>query len=58
MPDYMPVLLLSCRHVNRLAMAAKVPLVESGTAGYVGQVRLQLQFHYTCTLVLYSWQAT
>ncbi len=27
------------RHVNRLAMAANVPLVESGTAGYLGQVR-------------------
>ena len=26
------------RHVNRLAMAADVPLVESGTAGYLGQV--------------------
>ena len=26
------------RHVNRMALAAKVPLVESGTAGYKGQV--------------------
>jgi ubiquitin-like 1-activating enzyme E1 B len=26
------------RHVNRLCLAAKVPLVESGTAGYKGQV--------------------
>lgn len=26
------------RHVNRLAMAGGVPLVESGTAGYLGQV--------------------
>ena len=26
------------RHVNRLCMAAKTPLIESGTAGYVGQV--------------------
>ena len=26
------------RHVNRIALAAKVPLVESGTAGYKGQV--------------------
>ena len=25
------------RHVNRLCLAAGVPLVESGTAGYVGQ---------------------
>ena len=28
------------RHVNRLCLAAKVPLVESGTAGYLGQVVL------------------
>lgn len=28
------------RHVNRLCVAAGVPLVESGTAGYVGQVRM------------------
>lgn len=27
------------RHVNRLCLAAGVPLVESGTAGYLGQVR-------------------
>lgn len=27
------------RHVNRLCLAADVPLVESGTTGYKGQVR-------------------
>ena len=27
------------RHVNRLCLAAEVPLVESGTTGYKGQVR-------------------
>ncbi len=27
------------RHVNRLCLAAEVPLVESGTAGYLGQAR-------------------
>lgn len=27
------------RHVNRLCLAAGVPLIESGTAGYLGQVR-------------------
>jgi molybdopterin/thiamine biosynthesis adenylyltransferase len=27
------------RHVNRLCMAAEKPLIESGTAGYLGQVR-------------------
>lgn len=26
------------RHVNRMCLAAKVPLIESGTAGYLGQV--------------------
>jgi molybdopterin/thiamine biosynthesis adenylyltransferase len=26
------------RHVNRLCCAANVPLIESGTAGYLGQV--------------------
>lgn len=26
------------RHVNRLCLAAEKPLVESGTAGYLGQV--------------------
>ena len=26
------------RHVNRLCLAAEVPLVESGTAAYLGQV--------------------
>ena len=26
------------RHVNRLCLAAHVPLVDSGTAGYLGQV--------------------
>ena len=26
------------RHVNKMCLAADVPLVESGTAGYLGQV--------------------
>ena len=26
------------RHVNRLCLAAHVPLIESGTTGYLGQV--------------------
>lgn len=25
-------------HVNRMCLAAKVPLIETGTAGYAGQV--------------------
>ena len=25
-------------HVNRMCLAADIPLVESGTAGYLGQV--------------------
>ncbi len=32
------------RHVNRLCMAAERPLIESGTAGHLGQVRV-----YSCT---------
>ncbi len=27
-------------HVNRLCLAADVPLIESGSAGYLGQVTL------------------
>ncbi len=27
------------RHVNRMCMAARIPLIESGTAGYLGQVQ-------------------
>ncbi|KAF8119798.1 hypothetical protein EV363DRAFT_1183529, partial [Boletus edulis] len=27
------------RHVNKLCMAAGIPLVKSGTAGYLGQVK-------------------
>jgi ubiquitin-like 1-activating enzyme E1 B len=30
------------RHVNRMCLAAKVPLVESGTAGYLGQVSVHV----------------
>ena len=29
------------RHVNRLCLSAGVPLIESGTEGYLGQVRAQ-----------------
>lgn len=28
------------RHVNRVCLAAGVPLIESGTAGYLGQVQV------------------
>jgi ubiquitin-like 1-activating enzyme E1 B len=31
------------RHVNRLCLAAEVPLVESGTTGYKGQARVLAQ---------------
>lgn len=30
------------RHVNRMCLAASVPLVESGTAGYLGQVSVHI----------------
>eukprot|EP00878_Enallax_costatus_P005261 GHUV01005528.1.p1 GENE.GHUV01005528.1~~GHUV01005528.1.p1 ORF type:complete len:689 (+),score=205.63 GHUV01005528.1:3622-5688(+) len=36
------------RHVNRLCVAAEVPLVESGTAGYVGQVSVHLKGQTEC----------
>lgn len=35
------------RHVNRLCLAAETPLIESGTAGYLGQV----VFHYISHLL-------
>ena len=35
------------RHVNRLCLAAETPLIESGTAGYLGQVY--------CTVLLDSF---
>ena len=31
------------RHVNRLCLASGVPLIESGTAGYLGQVSVHLK---------------
>ncbi|KAK9841863.1 hypothetical protein WJX81_007903 [Elliptochloris bilobata] len=31
------------RHVNRLCLAARVPLIESGTTGYLGQVTVHLR---------------
>lgn len=33
------------RHVNRLRLAAGVPLVESGTTGFLGQVNLFLPLY-------------
>ncbi|KAJ8516028.1 hypothetical protein ONZ45_g6634 [Pleurotus djamor] len=36
------------RHVNKMCMAAGVPLVESGTAGYLGQVQPLLKDRMEC----------
>ncbi|KAL5521190.1 hypothetical protein ACEPAG_9113 [Sanghuangporus baumii] len=36
------------RHVNKLCLAAGVPLVESGTAGYFGQVQPILKDRFEC----------
>ncbi|GLC36066.1 hypothetical protein PLESTB_000169600 [Pleodorina starrii] len=36
------------RHVNRLCLAAERPLVESGTAGYLGQVTVHLKGRTEC----------
>ena len=35
-------------HVNRMCLAANVPLVESGTAGYLGQVTVMRKGHTEC----------
>ncbi|KAF9450853.1 hypothetical protein P691DRAFT_664436 [Macrolepiota fuliginosa MF-IS2] len=36
------------RHVNKMCIAAEVPLVESGTAGYLGQVQPLLKDRTEC----------
>ncbi|BBN01562.1 ubiquitin-like 1-activating enzyme E1 B [Marchantia polymorpha subsp. ruderalis] len=36
------------RHVNRLCLAADVPLVESGTTGYLGQVTVHVKGRTEC----------
>ncbi|EKM77587.1 hypothetical protein AGABI1DRAFT_77081 [Agaricus bisporus var. burnettii JB137-S8] len=36
------------RHVNKMCMAAEIPLVESGTAGYLGQVQPLLKDRSEC----------
>ena len=36
------------RHVNRLCLAASVPLVESGTTGYLGQVTTHVKDQTAC----------
>lgn len=36
------------RHVNRLCLAAGVPLVESGTTGYLGQVTVHVKGETEC----------
>ena len=40
------------RHVNKMCVAAGVPLVESGTAGYYGQVQPILKVRYGTTHAL------
>ena len=35
-------------HVNRMCLAAEVPLVESGTAGYLGQVTVIMKSKFEC----------
>ena len=42
------------RHVNKMCMAAGVPLVESGTAGYLGQVQPILKVRRNLSLTLYD----
>lgn len=40
------------RHVNRLCLAAEVPLIESGTAGYDGNVK----FGFICQIKLFVFR--
>lgn len=40
------------RHVNRLCLAAEVPLIESGTAGYKGQVTASQYYCHFLRLIL------
>ena len=45
MTDTELCLLQARNHVNRMCLAADVPLVESGTAGYLGQVIKRVTCH-------------
>ena len=38
-------------HVNRMCLAANIPLVESGTAGYLGQVMVIKLYKFGLKLV-------
>ncbi|XP_042407721.1 SUMO-activating enzyme subunit 2-like isoform X3 [Zingiber officinale] len=39
---------MQIRHVNRLCLAAEVPLVESGTTGFLGQVTVHVKGRTEC----------
>jgi hypothetical protein len=44
------------RHVNRMCLAAGVPLVESGTTGYLGQVgTYSVSLYSNSTLPTIQW---
>lgn len=38
------------KHVNKMCLAADRPLVESGTAGFIGQVQPIKKVRYLCHL--------
>ena len=38
-------------HVNRMCLAADVPLIESGTAGYLGQVTVMKKVSFRLRLI-------
>lgn len=40
-------------HVNRMCLAADIPLIESGTAGYLGQVTVIKKVRRAHVLVLF-----
>lgn len=52
-PDGFLIISDARRHVNRMCMAADIPLIESGTAGYLGQVQplLKVRSLYVSSLL-------
>lgn len=46
---YQILLVLAARnHINRLCLAARVPLIESGSSGYLGHA--SLPFYFICSV--------
>ena len=43
------------RHVNKMCLAANVPLIESGTTGFNGQVQAIIKVYLTPRLRVIMW---